>query len=142
MPLQVKAGVKLLASLLHVCIDCQAVLLDVQSTAALYPATVPLVLNAMDSQQRQQLQLAVLDLAQQQQCQLQLEAQQQGHLPTPDDAAAGDIVQLQPWAHQLSCLSVWDVVLLLGLLSDQQWEADASIILLNGVKDMTRCASS
>lgn len=126
---------------------CQAVLVDIQSAAAVYPATVPLLLHAMNSQQRHQLQETLLDLSQQQQHLMQLELQkQQDQLPMPNAAAAAlDDVQLQPWVRQLSHLGVWDVLLLLGLLGDQQWEADASMVLLTGMKDMTRyvvCASS
>lgn len=130
----------------------------------MYPAIVPLLLQALRSEQRQHLQETLIDLAQQQQHLLRLELQQQAlgpehkdaqcpaqymqqqqtsdqylsDRPTSADAASAADAQLQPWVLQLSELGIWDVLLLLGLCGDPQWEADASVVLLTAVNSMHR----
>lgn len=108
-------------------ISPQALLLEVQSATAIYPATVALVLQALSSAQRQQLADTLLNAAQQQQ-------QQQQYLQ--------ERVQAPAWVQQLHQLSTWDVLLLLGLWGQPQWEADAGMVLLQGVRDMPRCAAA
>ncbi|KAF6266112.1 hypothetical protein COO60DRAFT_643902 [Scenedesmus sp. NREL 46B-D3] len=104
--------------------QAEALLLEVQSATAIYPATVALVLQALSSAQRQQLADTLLNAAQQQQQQ----QQQQQYLQ--------ERVQAPAWVQQLHQLSTWDVLLLLGLWGQPQWEADAGMVLLQGVRDM------
>jgi hypothetical protein len=109
------------------CVMPQVLLLEVQSATAIYPATVALLLHALSSAQRQQLADALLDTAQQQQ-------HQQQYLQEP-------VQQVPAWVQQVHQLSKWDVLLLLGLWGQPQWEADAGLVLLQGVRDMARCAA-
>lgn len=102
----------------------QALLLEVQSATAIYPATVALLLHALSSAQRRHLADTLLSAAQQQQ---QHQPQQQ---------------QVPAWVQQVQQLSQWDVLLLLGLWGQPQWEADASLVLLQGIRDMARCAAA
>jgi hypothetical protein len=111
----------------HACITPQVLLLEVQSATAIYPATVALLLHALSSAQRQQLADTLLDTAQQQ-------LQQQQYLQEP--------LQVPAWVQQVQQLSKWDVLLLLGLWGQPQWEADAGLVLLQGVSDMARCAAA
>jgi hypothetical protein len=102
-------------------------LLEVQSATAIYPATVALLLHALSSAQRQQLADTLLDTAQQHQHQQQYLQEQ--------------VQQVPAWVQQVHQLSKWDVLLLLGLWGQPQWEADAGLVLLQGVRDMARCAA-
>jgi hypothetical protein len=113
--------------LLLLCTLPQVLLLEVQSATAIYPATVSVLLHALSSAQRQQLADALLDAAKQQQ-------HQQQYLQEP--------VQVPAWVQQVQQLSKWDVLLLLGLWGPPQWEADAGLVLLQGVRDMARCAAA
>lgn len=117
---------------LHCFPGLQRLLLEVQSATAVYPATVPLLLQALDSQQRQHLAHTLTRTAQQEQQQLHAEhtQQQQQNLHVAGSPAV--------WVQLLHQLSMWDVLLLLGLFCQPQWEVDASLVLLQGLQDMTR----
>lgn len=98
--------------------------MEVQSAAALCPAVVPALLSALDRPHRQRLSAALLSLQQ----------QQQHHHQTEADVLATA-------AQDMRQLGVWDVLLLLSLQSQlqaQQWDADVSLLLLQGVQDAHR----
>lgn len=94
----------------------QCALLEVQSATALYPRVVPQLLHALSGPQRRHL----ADSLQQQAAMRQQQQQQHG------------------WAQRLALLGEWDVLLLLGLWSQQQWEEGAGVVLLQGAQDMPR----
>jgi len=96
----------------------QALLLEVQSVAAVCPGAVPALLRALGSAQRAALGAALCSAA-----------PLQGQLPLTH----------QQWLHQLHMMGLWDILLLLGLCSDSSnWEAEASLVLLQGLRDMPR----
>jgi len=126
--------------------DVQCALLEVQSGVTLFPSTVPYLLQALSSPCRQQL--AGL---------LGRQGADRVEDPQHDQAASDGAIPRAAWLEQtvsqvlsqesdqqlqlqqaIEHLSVCDVLLLLGIWSDQQWEESASLILLQGVQDMSK----
>jgi len=100
----------------------QRLLLELQSAAALSPAAVRQLLQAVQPQHRHQLAEALLAMREQHQDDL---------VGQPEGAAAHLIEQLQQ-------LSVVDVLLLISLAAQQQWAADISLVLMHGVLEADR----
>jgi hypothetical protein len=126
---------------------------EVQNTAALVPSAVPCLLAALGRPQRQQLAAAIHGLQQQQQHhggqhgrqRQQQQQQQHGQLQEQEllsQPSSGDHACAAA-AAAAAALGPWDVLLLLGLqpqVPQQQWDADVSLLLLQGVQDAARCA--
>lgn len=99
----------------------QRLLLELQSAVQLCPAAVPQLLEAMQPQHRQRQASTLLHL-QEHHLQHHQQQQQQPHIERG--------VRL---AQQLQELSVVDVLLAVSLSSQQQWAADVSLALMQGV---------
>lgn len=106
----------------------QHLLEEVQSAGLLCPAVVPPLLEALLPQHRQELSFRLTQLRQQY-IDYQQQEPQDGVLPNP--AAAEAFVQ------HLQQLTSVDVLLMTSIAS-QQWQADVSFVLMQGVTQTPR----
>lgn len=93
---------------------------------ALCPAVVPQLLDALQPRRMQHLADICAELRRQ--CDEQQQQQQD-----EDAAAATDNAASEATAQDLRQLSAVDVLLLISLASQQQWAADVSLVLMQGV---------
>lgn len=115
-----------------VAVISQRLLSEVQSAVALCPAVVPQLLDALQPRHMQHLADICADLKRQ--CDEQQQQDEDAAAAATDNAAA------EGTAQELRQLSAVDVLLLISLASQQQWTADVSLLLMQGVTRAHRWA--